>query len=176
MNKSVKDRIVSGVTINENGCWIWNKSNGLDDYGRLSVNGVREKVHRLVYREFKGPLIDGMYVCHKCDTPACCNPDHLFQGTPKDNAQDCIKKGRDKNRVDACKEMGKQYGFDNGKLTAKKNSLKYYGRTELTKELIDKIKIRLSEGVMIKEIESEFNISRGQLYWLRKGVTYKELI
>jgi len=31
---------------------------------------------------------------HRCDTPACVNPDHLFWGTQKDNMQDAKAKGR----------------------------------------------------------------------------------
>jgi len=31
---------------------------------------------------------------HRCDNPACLNPDHLFIGSNKDNTQDMLAKGR----------------------------------------------------------------------------------
>lgn len=50
--------------------------------------------HRLAYREFVGPIPEGMKVCHTCDNPPCCRPSHLFLGTDEDNTQDAISKGR----------------------------------------------------------------------------------
>lgn len=55
--------------------------------------------HRLAYEEAFGPIPPGLWVLHKCDTPACINPDHLFVGTNADNVRDREKKGRWKPRI-----------------------------------------------------------------------------
>ena len=92
---SLKCRFLNAVTKNEEtGCWEWKKSLNARGYGQMNVNGKNREMHRLGYEIFNGEISEGLYVLHKCDNRKCCNPDHLWLGTQKDNIQDMIKKGR----------------------------------------------------------------------------------
>lgn len=73
-------------------CWIWKgHKNG---YGYI-WNGKRMiGVHRFSYEIHYGPVPKGKLICHKCDIPLCCNPEHLFSGTHQDNTLDCVSKNR----------------------------------------------------------------------------------
>ena len=75
-------------------CWIWTGSSRAKGYGRISDKRHSEVTHRVAFRLTYGPIPDGMWVLHKCDTRLCCRPSHLFLGTAKDNKADCIAKGR----------------------------------------------------------------------------------
>jgi hypothetical protein len=76
------------------GCWEWARAMK-DGYGVFGVYGTTVvRAHRYSYELFKGPIPDGLFVCHHCDNRKCVRPDHLFLGTAKDNADDMWRKGR----------------------------------------------------------------------------------
>lgn len=80
-------------------CWLWTGATGDFGHGQITIRYKRYKVHRLAWEEAYGPIPEGMQVCHHCDTPACCNPRHLFLGTQLDNIHDCLNKSRFKGKA-----------------------------------------------------------------------------
>ena len=92
----ITDRIEKSIVrIPIAGCWLWTKSLGSHGYGQMMFADHKPRlVHRLAYEAFVGPIPEGRHVLHRCDVRSCCNPDHLFIGTAKDNMQDCKSKGR----------------------------------------------------------------------------------
>lgn len=74
-------------------CWEWQRGRIQTGYGHFRARGRRCTTHRLAFLLTKD-YWPGLHVCHSCDNPPCCNPDHLFEGTPHDNRQDAMAKGR----------------------------------------------------------------------------------
>lgn len=99
MKRDVPQRFWSKVAIGEpDECWLWTKSRFPKGYGQFRVRPAPaspQKASRVAWAlSNRRPVPDGLFVCHRCDNPPCCNPNHLFLGTGRDNMRDCIEKGR----------------------------------------------------------------------------------
>ena len=70
-------------------CWPWIASTNKDGYGQFWIGSTFVGSHRYAWeltRKCKVP--EGKSILHMCDNPVCCNPDHLYCGTQKDNIRD----------------------------------------------------------------------------------------
>ncbi len=146
-----KNYFFSHVIKNKNKCWEWTgplrKGYGAMAYFRRSIGA-----HKFSWLISNGNIPEGLFVLHKCDTPTCTNPSHLWLGTPKENMEDMIQKKRDKKL----------------KGTEIKNS-------KLTEDKVQEIKRMLREEKTPQEIVNHFNISLSSIYDIKDGRTWKHV-
>lgn len=98
--KSPEQRLAESLNIaGPDDCWEWTKFRQPKGYGRIRFRGRHEMAHRVAWMLANGvsELSRWQFICHRCDNPPCCNPAHLFLGTPLENMQDMIGKGRQRN-------------------------------------------------------------------------------
>lgn len=76
-------------------CHIWIGRRDPDGYGKYRYKGREIRAARYALERSLGrELSPGMQACHHCDNPPCVNPGCLYEGTPKQNAQDKMRRGR----------------------------------------------------------------------------------
>ena len=97
-------------------CEIWsgpfNKRSG---YAQLRHGANRGRgVHVVALEQRLGRrLLPGMQANHHCDVKLCVNPEHLYEGTQRDNVRDMVQRGRGhEQNVTHC-PRGHEYGGDN---------------------------------------------------------------
>lgn len=73
-------------------CWLFTGCVNNNGYGQIRHNGKTMLAHRVAYELITGVEPVGVLL-HSCDTPLCCNPEHLTVGTQHENLQDMRNKG-----------------------------------------------------------------------------------
>jgi hypothetical protein len=148
----VLDRLTRRIFVDENNCWNFTGYRNPYGYGNIRIDGKTKLAHRAMWEEVFGEIPAGMYACHKCDNPACINPDHLFLGTNLDNVRDMKNKGRERH-VCACGEKC---------VTSK-----------LTLEDVEKIRSLGENGLSQRKIAVLFGVDRSTVGDIQKYKSWK---
>jgi hypothetical protein len=139
---------VDSTRLSPGGCWLWQRSVDRDGYGRVYLGGRSFQAHRVACELELGDL--GLDVLHRCDTPACVNPAHLFAGTHLDNMRDKVAKGRQ------ARLKGEAHG-----------------RARVTAEQVKAIRRRGTENQ--DALAAEFGISQASVHRIIHRKTWKEI-
>ncbi len=135
-------------------CWPWTGYRGGPGYGQLMWRRVKMQAHRLAWMLANRAHLHGLCACHRCDNPPCCNPAHLFLGTPADNMRDMTEKGR-RSTVPS---KGERHGM--AKLTAAK---------------VLAIREKRKNGFSTKQLAEMYGIRTGHVRGIVRGTHWKHL-
>lgn len=137
------------------GCWLWT---GSCSSGRpkINVNGRPKTAYRLSYELHFGAIPDGAHICHKCNTPTCVNPDHIYAGNPATNAADALRSGRHTSIVHR-----EQWLKNAARYSAMRPSRKHaLGKSIIPHADIPLIEDRLAAGESPNRISKTYGVSR----------------
>ena len=151
----------------ETGCWVWPHAKSDRGYGQIWSPAEKKVIftHRIMCATTHGDLPPKAMACHTCDNRACCNPDHLYIGDAKTNADDMVGRGRaylqknpDKQRAIAA-AGGRAIGGRN--LFAKGE----YPSAKLTPDEVRRIRM---DHRRARDIGAEYGVSRKTIESIRR--------
>lgn len=78
-------KVVKG---DSNECWQWAGTKDKDGYPLLTFRKKLMRANRVALVISGVQISDGQHACHSCGNNWCCNPDHLYAGSPRQNNND----------------------------------------------------------------------------------------
>lgn len=148
------------LTQKTGGCWLWLGYRNRAGYGALTHDNVKWLAHRLSYSlAHKVTIPKGVVVRHKCDNPACVNPEHLELGEQLDNVRDMAFRKRENF-----------FGRKNHEQVGERNPV-----AKLTAAQVQEIRTRRAQGELLSSLAAEFGISKSYVGNLAAGRKWKHL-
>lgn len=161
-------------------CWLWTGGLSTRGYGRTTLRDRSLDTHRFAWMVSYGPIPDGLCVCHHCDNPPCCRPEHLFLGTHADNNADREAKGRT-----ARGERSGHYTHPERTARGERAGLRLHperaprgernGRALLTEQDVRTIRTLAALGTKAPTIARQFRVAPATVYHILWGMIWKHV-
>lgn len=151
-------------------CWRFTGGRLPKGYGQFRSGGVKFYAHRFSFTLATGSPPKN-WVLHRCDLPDCCNPDHLYDGTPAENERDKYQRGRahcQTNRdqwianLKASQSRGRSLGVR-------------YGSTKLTESQVVDIKLAIQAGKSNQELVEATGMSLAAIHRIRHNQAWRHV-
>lgn len=135
-------------------CWVWTGAKDRKGYGHMTRGQESFTSHRYSWLICNGHIPSHQWVLHKCDTPSCVRPSHLYLGTHDDNMRDMRIKKRKKG--------------NNGGLRGET-----HGCHVLTENQIQSI--RTTTGITQRELGKRYGVTQATISSILTRRTWKHL-
>lgn len=149
------------------GCWGWEGS--IFKTGGYAAFYIRPKLYRASRVSFKiatGSDPGNLFVCHRCDNPACVNPDHLFLGSCADNVADSISKGRRNYK------RGRQHWSHLRPELVPRGER--HSQSKLTSDMVNEIRrLRAAGNTTMSALSRRFGVSVRHIYRIVRNQKWK---
>jgi HNH endonuclease len=115
--KPLAERFWPKVSVHENACWEWIAGTNGVGYGMLHCVRPEYRSRKALATHVSWFLKYGKWpkkdLLHSCDNPPCTNPEHLSEGTHKQNIQQSVERGRNWEKRKTHCTQGHPYSEEN---------------------------------------------------------------